>query len=67
MGLTNAQKQQRWRDRNVVVLTGNAATIAERLIEMSDHKKLKKIAAFINDHLRRTQTEQPKRLAETSR
>ena len=48
----NAQKQQRWRDRNVVVLTGRAAAIAERLIEMSDQKKLKKVAAFINDHLR---------------
>ena len=52
MGLTNAQKQQRWRDRNVVVLTGRAATIAEQLIGMSDQKKLRKIAAFINDHLR---------------
>src|SRR5262249_38939060 len=56
----NAEKQRRYRDRNVVVLTGDAATIAEQLIGMSDQKKLGKIAAFINDHLRhpdRTPTE----------
>jgi hypothetical protein len=52
MSLTNAEKQRRYRDRNVVVLTGDATTIAEQLISMSDQKKLRKIAAFINDHLR---------------
>ena len=52
MSLTNAEKQRRYRDRNVVVLTGDAATIAEQLIGMSDQKKLRKIAALIKDHLR---------------
>ena len=52
MPLTNAEKQQRWRDRNVVVLTGDAKAIAEQLIGMSDQKKLRKVAAFINDHLK---------------
>jgi hypothetical protein len=52
MALTNAEKQRRWRDRNIATLTGDAASIAAQLIGMTDQKKLRKIAAFINDHLR---------------
>jgi hypothetical protein len=52
MALTNAEKQRRWRERNVVVLTEDAASIAEKLIDMSDQRKLKKIAGYVTDHLR---------------
>jgi len=52
MALTNAEKQARWRERNVVKLTDPAMEIAEMLIEMDDQAKLRKIAAFINDHLK---------------
>ena len=52
MPLTNAEKQQRWRDRNVIVLTATAREIAEKLIEMEDQPKLRKVARFINDHLK---------------
>lgn len=43
MPLTNAEKQARFRDRNVVTLTGAAGEIAAKLIDMSDQKKLKKV------------------------
>jgi hypothetical protein len=52
MALTNAAKQQRWRERNVVVLTGTAQDIAERLIDMADQNKLRRVAAYLTDHLR---------------
>jgi hypothetical protein len=52
MPLSNAEKQRRWRERNVVVLTADAREIAGMLIDMADQGKLKKIARFINDHLR---------------
>lgn len=52
MALTNAQKQARWRERNVVKLTDPAMEIAEMLIEMDDQAKLRKVAKFINDHLK---------------
>jgi hypothetical protein len=52
MPLTNAEKQQRWRDRNMVVLTADARDIAEKLIEMGDQAKLRKVARYVNDHLR---------------
>jgi predicted secreted protein len=52
MSMTNAEKQQRWRDRNLVVLTDSALDIAEKLIEMDDQAKLRKVTAFLNDHLR---------------
>jgi hypothetical protein len=52
MALTNAQKQARWRKRNQVVLTEDARAIARKLIDMEDQGKLRKIARFINDHLR---------------
>ncbi|KRQ03093.1 hypothetical protein [Bradyrhizobium manausense] len=52
MALTNAEKQARWRDKNVIKLTDHAVDIAEKLIEMDDQKKLAKLAKFINDHLK---------------
>jgi hypothetical protein len=61
MPLTNAEKQARWRDRNVIVLTRDAPEIAGLLIDqITDHdelndivKKLRKVASFGDDHLRR--------------
>jgi len=44
MALTNAQKQRRFGDRNVIVLTDRAEQIAEKLIDMEDQKKLRRIA-----------------------
>ena len=52
MALSNAEKQARWRERNQVVLTEHARVIAEKLIDMEDQAKLRKIAKFINDHLK---------------
>ena len=52
MALSNAEKQARWRGRNQVVLTEDAQTIATRLIEMDDQAKLKRVAKFVNDHLK---------------
>jgi hypothetical protein len=62
MPLTNAEKQARWRDRNVIVLTRDAREIAGQLIDqITDRdglqdivKTLRKVASFIDDHLRRT-------------
>ena len=51
MPLTNAQKQERWRERNQVVLTEPAKRIAAKLIAMDDEEKLRKVAFYINDHL----------------
>ena len=51
MPLTNAQKQERWRTRNQVVLTDPAKRIAAKLIAMDDEDKLRKIANYVNDHL----------------
>jgi hypothetical protein len=52
MALTNAEHQARWRTRNVISLTDRAPYIARKLIEMDDQFKLRKIAKFINDHLK---------------
>jgi hypothetical protein len=60
MALTNAEKQARWRERNMISLTDGASDVAEKLIEMGDQAKLRKIAKFVNDHLKhpdRTQVE----------
>jgi hypothetical protein len=51
MALTNAEKQERWRKRNQVVLTDSAKRIAAKLIAMDDEAKLRKIANYVNDHL----------------
>jgi hypothetical protein len=52
MALSNAQKQARWRERNMISLADSAANIALRLMEMDDQDKLREIAKFINDHLK---------------
>jgi hypothetical protein len=52
MALTNAEKQQRWRERNQIVLTNRARDIAAKLIRMQDQEKLREIATFVNNHLR---------------
>ena len=51
MPLTNAQKQERWRTRNQVVLTDPAKRIAAKLIAMDNQAKLRKISSYVNDHL----------------
>ena len=51
VALTNAQKQQRWRERNQIVLKDPARRIAAKLIAMDDEEKLRKIAFHINDYL----------------
>src|SRR5262245_62158449 len=52
MPLTNAQKQQRWRERHVVVLSAPAEDIASKLIASDDLYKLHTIAAIVNAHLK---------------
>jgi len=52
MALSNAEKQARFRDRNVVLLTGDAQTVAGKLIAMDNQGKLRRIARYVNDHLR---------------
>jgi hypothetical protein len=52
MAISNAEKQARFRDRNVVLLTADARDIAAKLIEMGDQAKLRKVARLVNDHLR---------------
>jgi len=49
---TNAERQARFRDRNVVLLTSDAREIAAKLIDMADQAKLKQVARYINDHLK---------------
>jgi hypothetical protein len=56
MALTNAQKQERWRRRNQVVLTDSAEEITERLMAM-DEAKLRKVFALINSRLKDTPCE----------
>ena len=52
MALTNAQKQRRFGDRNVIVLTDRAEQIAEKLFDMEDQKKLRRIAKLIGNYLK---------------
>jgi hypothetical protein len=52
MALTNAERQRRCRERNVVVLTDRAEDIAEKLIDMEDQAKLRKVARLIGNHLK---------------
>jgi hypothetical protein len=49
-----AEKQVCCHDRNQIVLTDDARTIAGRLIDMEDQAKLRHIAGYVNDHLRRS-------------
>jgi hypothetical protein len=52
MALTNAEKQQRWKERNQVVLTWPAEDIAGKLMDMEDQGKLRKIVNYLKDHLK---------------
>jgi hypothetical protein len=61
MPLTNAQKQARWRERNIVVLTARAEEIAEKLMDMADQKKLRKVARLIGNHLKNPNRSQDER------
>jgi hypothetical protein len=68
MTISNAEKQRRFRDRNVIMLTRDANEIARQLISQQDdldalrdiEKKLRKVASFVADHVRhpdRTETQ----------
>jgi hypothetical protein len=51
--LTNAQKQERWRRRNQIVLGDDADDIAAKLIGL-DRRKLRRIVTLIVRHLKAT-------------
>jgi hypothetical protein len=51
MALSNAEKQRRWRERNLIPLTADAREIARRLAAMDDQVKLALIVAFLNARL----------------
>jgi hypothetical protein len=51
MPLTSAEKQARYRARNIVLLTADARSIANKLMEMEDRVKLVQVAAFLKDRL----------------
>jgi hypothetical protein len=51
MSLTSAEKQARYRDRHVVVLTADAHTIAAKLLAMDDQTKLAQIATLLRDRI----------------
>jgi hypothetical protein len=53
MALTNAEKQERWRQRNRVVLRDDADEIAAKLITL-DRRKLRKIVTLLTRHLKAT-------------
>jgi hypothetical protein len=52
MPFTNAQKQARWRDRNMIVLSASAEQIASKLTATDGLDKLHKLAALLNQHLK---------------
>jgi hypothetical protein len=54
MPLTSAEKQARYRDRNVLLLTADAHAIAEKLIGMEDQAKLVEIVALLKGRLEPT-------------
>jgi len=51
MALTNAEKQARWRKRNLVPLTADAHEIARRLATLDDQVKLALIVGLLNKQL----------------
>jgi hypothetical protein len=53
MALTNAEKQQRFRARNVVVLSDDVEAIAAKLVRL-ERRKLRTLVARINSHLKAT-------------
>jgi hypothetical protein len=50
---TNAQKQARFRKRNVLILTGSAEHIAKKLLGMADQDKLRKVYRLLGKHAKR--------------
>ena len=52
MPLTNAEKQKRFRKRNVLILTGSAEDIAKKLIGMADPDKLRKVYRLLGKHVK---------------
>jgi hypothetical protein len=67
MALTNAQKQARWRERNVIVLTADAADIAEKLMDTGDLTKLRKIHRWIGNHLKNPKRSRTERAVDLGR
>jgi hypothetical protein len=51
MPLTSAQKQARYRARNIVMLTADAPAIANKLMEMEDQAKLIQVMTLLKDRL----------------
>jgi hypothetical protein len=51
MPLTSAEKQARYRARNIVLLTAGAQAIADKLMEMEDQAKLIQVMALLKDRL----------------
>jgi hypothetical protein len=51
MPLTSAEKQARYRSRNVVLLTADAHAIADKLMEMEDQAKLFQIVTLLKDRI----------------
>ena len=51
MALSNAQKQERWRKRNLIALSWDAREIVRRLATMEDQPKLALIVALLNQRL----------------
>jgi hypothetical protein len=51
MALTNAEKQDRWRKRNLIPLTADAHEIARKLLTMDDRVKLALVVGLLNQQL----------------
>jgi hypothetical protein len=67
MPLSNAEKQRRFRERNLVVLTERAEEIAEKLMDMPNQNKLRKISRLINNHLRNPKRSKVERAVDLGR
>src|SRR5262249_41697064 len=51
MPLTSAEKQARYRERNVVLLTADAHAIADKLMAMEDQAKLIQVVGLLKNRL----------------
>src|SRR5262249_11421739 len=51
MPLTGAEKQARYRARNMILLTADARAIADKLMEMEDQAKLIQVVALLRNRL----------------
>lgn len=54
MPLSSAEKQARYRARNVVLLTADARAIADKLLEIEDQAKLIQVAGLLREKLHPT-------------